>query len=573
MSVNKLKNGARILKLAEQVEPLLQRNDRATARQRLEEILSLEVVEDDVPAIQQKEAAVYKLTKLLILTKDVERLIQLLQHEVRPLFSLLPKVKATKIMRTLFDAIMECRVHPERQEMVCRDSIEWARREKRTFLRHRLELRLVEMVFKRRAMLENMPSSPASTGSDGSSLPPAGSSLREAMLLAKNLLKELRRLDDRSLLLEAHLLESQIYYASRNIPKARAALVCARTAASSIYCSPLSQAQIDLQSGLIHLDEHDYRTASSYFYEAFEGFHNLGDEAKPARLALRYLLLSKIFSGSKEDVDALLRNSHILEYGGSELKTLRAISDAYFRSDTHLFNQILQEEQSRAEAKSAAAKNLDEYSPSVLQDEVVHRQLTEMYDALTERHLLKLILPYHRVQIDFLADVLGQDRQEVEHRISQLILDKKINGIVDQELRCLCIFDDAEDERIRRKQLNKSAKHEKAATVVASGGAPSAAGDGSSAPNQLSANQAPPPTSLFDDALEAIGEYDKLVTALFDKIGGKFDSIVEATREAREARKKAPEKKEAGDNASNTDNKNAKEKQEEKTELKKGKDE
>jgi 26S proteasome regulatory subunit N6 len=150
---------------------------------------------------------------------------------------------------------------------LCKENIEWCVQEKRLFLKQALETRLVALY------LDNK-------------------MYHESLSLISLLLKELKRLDDKMVLVEVQLLESRVCHALRNLPKARAALTSARTSANSIYCPPLLQAALDMQSGILHAEEKDYKTAYSYFFETFEGFSSQDDPK--AILALKYMLLCKI---------------------------------------------------------------------------------------------------------------------------------------------------------------------------------------------------------------------------------------------------------------------------------------
>ena len=89
----------------------------------------------------------------------------------------------------------------------------------------------------------------------------------QAIELIVPLIAGLKKLDDKALLVEAHLVEAKVHHGLRNLPKAKAALTSSRTAANAIYVQPNLQSQIDSMSGVLHTEERDYNTAHSYFLE------------------------------------------------------------------------------------------------------------------------------------------------------------------------------------------------------------------------------------------------------------------------------------------------------------------
>ncbi|CAN8068143.1 unnamed protein product [Agarophyton chilense] len=344
-----------------------------------------------------KETAILKLADLLVASGNANKLSELLKS-LRPFFSTIAKAKTAKIVRGLLDSVSKANDAAELQVNLCKETIQWCREEKRTFLRQRVEGRLAALY------LDN-------------------SRYNDALKIINELLREVKRLDDKAHLLEIQLTESRIHHALRNIPKARAALTSARTTANAIYVPLTLQAQIDMQAGIIAAEEKDYKTAYSYFYEGFEGYMSLEDPKAVSNL--KYMLLCKIMTGNAEDVPGIVNGSVALKYSGREVDAMLAVAKAHSERSLESFE-----------------KTLKQYKPELSDDPIVQAHLSSLYDTLKEQNLLRLIEPFSRVEIQHVAKLINLDLNDVESKLSQMILDKKLNGILDQGAGCLVVYDD-----------------------------------------------------------------------------------------------------------------------------------
>jgi 26S proteasome regulatory subunit N6 len=100
------------------------------------------------------------------------------------------------LVRTLIDYFSEIPNTLPLQIDVCKQTIQWTIQEKRIFLKQALETRLIALY------LDNKMYS-------------------DSLALVATLLKELKKLDDKMVLVEVQLLESRVCHALQNLPKAR----------------------------------------------------------------------------------------------------------------------------------------------------------------------------------------------------------------------------------------------------------------------------------------------------------------------------------------------------------------
>lgn len=226
------------------------------------------------------------------------------------------------------------------------------------------------------------------------------------------------------------------------------------------------QAALDLQSGILHAaDERDFKTAYSYFYEAFEGYDSI--EAARALTALKYMLLCKIMLGLADDVNQIVSGKLAITYSGRDIDAMKAVAQASHKRSLADFQVALKE----------YAKELEE-------DVIVKAHLGTLYDTMLEQNLCRIIEPFSRVQVmdpysnwscscNFLifpshsefvslfipiqvahiANTIKLPVLQVEKKLSQMILDKKFSGILDQGEGVLIVFEETAVDKTYERAL------------------------------------------------------------------------------------------------------------------------
>ena len=245
-----------------------------------------------------------------------------------------------------------------------------------------------------------------------------------ALDICNKVIFDLKRYEDNLGLIQLLLLESKIYYATNGISKSKAALTSVKTLISKVYVEPKLQANIDLQAGILAAHEKDFNLAYSYFFEAFDAYNIPNQKRKNKALrAFQYMILSKIVGDHLDEVNNVVLSKQGKDYYGKEVEALRSIESAVREKSIKILKENIE-------------KNKEYFN-----DPVILYHINNLHNDLLEKNLIKIIKPYSVVEIDFVAKSIGLAYEDVLNKLRQMILDKKINGILDQGRGSLLIYD------------------------------------------------------------------------------------------------------------------------------------
>jgi COP9 signalosome complex subunit 2 len=182
--------------------------------------------------------------------------------------------------------------------------------------------------------------------------------------------------------------------------------------------------------GKMHMSEGNWNEALGDFNESFRNYDEAGSLQRIQ--VLKYLILT-----------TMLTKSTISPFDSQETKpykndprisAMKDLMDAYQRDDVHAYEQVLQKNQ------------------GVLDDPFIAENIDEVTRNMRTKGVVKLIAPYTRMRVDWIARQLRIPYNEVQDILGFLIVDGKIKGLVNQQEGTLEVQSDADAERVQALQ-------------------------------------------------------------------------------------------------------------------------
>ncbi|VWU49223.1 26S proteasome regulatory subunit RPN6 [Hepatocystis sp. ex Piliocolobus tephrosceles] len=194
--------------------------------------------------MQINDKLIYLLCDYYINKKEIDNLINFTISNEN-YFNILPQAKTAKLIRNIVEKISKKLRNISTLYIIFKKYMNWAHEKKRNFLRCRIEVKIIILFILKQKY-------------------------KTALTLIERLLKEVKKVDDKTLLLELYIVETKIYMLLKNSTKMKASLTFAKNIANTINTAIYINSEIDLLSGILFIYEKDYRSAYIYLYECYE---------------------------------------------------------------------------------------------------------------------------------------------------------------------------------------------------------------------------------------------------------------------------------------------------------------
>lgn len=229
--------------------------------------------------------------------------------------------------------------------------------------------------------------------------------------------------------LEIYALEIQMYAETRNNKRLKALYQRALKVRSAVP-HPKIMGIIRECGGKMHMSEENWKEAQTDFFESFRNYDEAGSLQRIQ--VLKYLVLTTMLM--KSDINPFESQETKPYKNDPRISVMTDLVDAYQQNDIHRYEAILQ-------------SNKD-----VLADPFIAENIDEVTRSLRTNGVLKLIAPYTRFTLAFIAKQLKISEAEVQDIVGYLILDKRLDGKINQEKGTVEIDSRHDVERTRAMQ-------------------------------------------------------------------------------------------------------------------------
>ncbi|KAI1772694.1 PCI-domain-containing protein [Hypoxylon cercidicola] len=226
--------------------------------------------------------------------------------------------------------------------------------------------------------------------------------------------------------LEIYALEIQMYAETRNNKQLKVLYQRALKVRSAVP-HPKIMGIIRECGGKMHMSEENWKDAQSDFFESFRNYDEAGSLQRIQ--VLKYLLLTTMLM--KSDINPFDSQETKPYRNDPRISAMTKLVDAYQRDDMHTYVSVLQEHQ------------------DILADPFIAENIDEVTRNMRTKAVVKLIAPYTRMKLAWVARQLKISEVEVQDILGFLIVDGKIKGKIDQQTGVLEIESDDDAERVQ----------------------------------------------------------------------------------------------------------------------------
>jgi len=246
--------------------------------------------------------------------------------------------------------------------------------------------------------------------------------------------------------LEIYALEIQMYADTRNNKRLKALYQRALKVRSAVP-HPKIMGIIRECGGKMHMSEENWKESQTDFFESFRNYDEAGSLQRIQ--VLKYLVLTTMLM--KSDINPFESQETKPYRNDPRISAMTDLVEAYQQNDIHRYESILQ-------------NNKD-----VLADPFIAENIDEVTRSLRTNGVLKLIAPYTRFSLSFIAQQLKISVAEVQEIVGFLILDKKVDGKINQEKGTVEIDSRNDGERTQAMQEWTSAIGDLCRTILDEG--------------------------------------------------------------------------------------------------------